>query len=417
MDSTHTDTPDSLNAPPPWASSLQRIQRPVATLPSLSARNSRVKWGGVTHRLPNRPETWFHLQDHLLPHDRDPRQNDVLAGRVVELGRHRAVELSTGRRAELHLGDILVGAFGNRYATCQYEGAVPARQDYYHMLSQGAVFGQVVSAASSMSDPTIIEPLGFLSLDRGEAANLQDYGLASIDAPRVPTLLIVGASMDAGKTTTAAGVIHGLSLAGWRVHAGKLTGTGCANDINKMLDAGAERVLDFTHCGWCSTAQASDESLRSISDTLITQLSLGQPDILVLEIADGIVQRETGQLVRMLAAAKRVDGALLAIHDVLSASQGVRLVEEEFGVPLVGLSGMVTRSPLSVAELRSVTSQPVFDLCALSDPSIALALAPLMERGREQRAREQLQGERAAELPDFELARNAAIATREPVEC
>ena len=365
----------------PWEAGLQHIQRPVLPLPSVLQRTCQVKWGTVTQVLPQRVGSWHELQPQLLPNNRNPHRNDVLAGRIVKTGRHSAVELSSGRKAELYPGDILVGAFGNRYATAQYEGRVPERLDYYHMLSQGAVFGEVMSASYSMSDPTIIEPLGYLSTPDGVVLNLTQHGLAEIPgSPRIPTLLIIGASMDAGKTTTAANLIHGLSLAGWHVNAGKLTGTGCAKDIHKMLDAGARRVLDFTHCGFCSTAETTNEELHSISSTLISHLSQGKPDLLVLEIADGIIQKETQRLVRMLVTEQKVDGAMLAIHDVLSAGSGADIVERQFKLPLLGISGAVTQSPLSTAELRSVTNIPVYDMPALADPIIALALEPLLER-------------------------------------
>lgn len=371
----------------PWAAGLQHIQRPVLPLPAVLQRNCQVKWGTVTQVLPQRVGSWHELQPKLLPNNRNPQRNDVLAGRIVSTGRHSAVELSSGRKAELYPGDILVGAFGNRYATAQYEGRVPERLDYYHMLSQGAVFGEVMSASYSMSDPTIIEPLGYLSTPDGDILNLTQHGLAEIsDSPRIPTLLIIGASMDAGKTTTAASLIHGLSLAGWCVNAGKLTGTGCARDIHKMLDAGAGRVLDFTHCGFCSTAETTDAELGSISATLISHLSQGRPDLLVLEIADGIIQKETQRLVRMLVAEQKADGAMLAIHDVLSAGSAAEIVERQFKLPLLGISGAVTQSPLSIAELRSVTNIPVYDMPTLADPIIALALEPLLERAAKVRS-------------------------------
>lgn len=358
---------------PRWLGMNQSIQRPEAELPEKIQPLAAVKWGGVTQILPERVESWSELQPRLLPISCDPRPNDVLVGRVVDLGRHSSVELSSGRRAQLYLGDVLVGAFGNRYATNQYEGIVPGRLEHYHMMSQGAVMGQVVSASYSMSDPTVIEPLGFLDNGAGEPVNLANYGLPRIDqVPRVPVMLVLGSSMDAGKTTTAAALTRGLSLAGWRVHAGKLTGTGCANDINKMRDAGAQRVLDFTSCGYVSTASAPAEALEQVSSRIIEHLSQGSPDLLVLEIADGIVQSDTDRLARMLSAAGRVDGVLLAVHDVLSARTATEIVEQEFGLPVFGVSGAATRSPLSTSELIRLSTRMVYDVPALSHPGIAL---------------------------------------------
>lgn len=366
--------------PPAWARLNAEIRRAKPRLPHQVVRNGRVKWGVVTQALEHRPETWAALQHRLLPIDRDPERNDVLVGRVVQIGRNRSIELSSGRKSQLYLGDLIAGAFGNRYATSQYEAQVPKRLDYYHMLSQGAVFGQVLSANYSTGDPTVIEPLGFVDAGDGQVFNLSHRGLNPLaGVPRVPTLLVLGASMDAGKTTTAASLVHGLTLAGWHVNAGKLTGTGCANDIHKMLDAGACHVLDFTACGFASTAGVPDEDLKAISSRLIEHLSQPKPDLLVLEIADGILQSETRRLSQILVREGRVDGALVAIHDVLSAQTAQEFVEQELGLRVFALTGTATRSPLSTLELRSVTDLPVYDMAAISDATVALAVEDFLK--------------------------------------
>jgi hypothetical protein len=362
------------NQPKAFENGYQAIYRPGFSLPMSLPPTAIVKWGCVTQILPKRVEHWQDLQKMLMPLGRDPAANDVIVGRVVELGRNESVELSCGRKAELHLGDVLVGAFGNRYATNQFEGVIPRRMDYYHMLSQGAVIGQVVSASQFIGNPTVIEPLGFLNDGTGNVLNLTQHSLRGIASSRVPALLVLGSSMDAGKTTAAAALVRGLCLAGWSVHAGKLTGTGCAKDINKMRDAGAQRVLDFTSCGYASTAGATAEELKSISSRLIGHLSQGAPDILVLEIADGVVQSETDMLARMLATERMVDGAIIAIHDVMSVLLATTIVEQQFGLKLFGVSGAATISPLSTTELRQLTEHRVFDIPTLSNPAVALAM-------------------------------------------
>lgn len=350
------------------------IRRPFFSMPRSLPPLARVKWGCVTQVLPSRVEHWHKLQASLLPIDRDPKANDVLVGRIVAIGRNGSVELSCGRKAELHLGDVLVGAFGNRYATNQFEGVIPKRMDYYHMLSQGGVIGEVVSASQMIGNPTVIEPLGFLDDGNGDAVNLTQHSLKQVASNRVQTILVLGSSMDAGKTTTAAALIRGLSLAGWSVNAGKLTGTGCAKDINKMRDAGAQRVLDFTSCGYASTAGTTAEELEAISMRIIGNLSQGAPDVLVLEIADGIIQSETNMLARILATETMVDGAIIAIHDVMSVMMATSIVEQEIGLKLFGVSGAATISPLSTVELRQLTSHSVFDIPTLSNPDIAYAM-------------------------------------------
>ena len=71
-------------------------------------------------------------------------------------------------------------------------------------------------------------------------------------------------------------------------------------------------------------------------------------------------------------AAGRVDGVLLAVHDVLSARTATEIVEQEFGLPVFGVSGAATRSPLSTSELIRLSTRMVYDVPALSHPGIAL---------------------------------------------
>ena len=52
--------------------------------------------------------------------------------------------------------------------------------------------------------------------------------------------------MNSGKTTTVAAITHGLTAAGLRVGAMKVTGTGAGGDPFLFADAGAAEVLDFT---------------------------------------------------------------------------------------------------------------------------------------------------------------------------
>jgi uncharacterized NAD-dependent epimerase/dehydratase family protein len=56
----------------------------------------------------------------------------------------------------------------------------------------------------------------------------------------LPTVLMVGTSMSAGKTTTARVVVRLLGEAGLSVVGAKLTGAGRYRDILSMQDAGAD---------------------------------------------------------------------------------------------------------------------------------------------------------------------------------
>jgi molybdopterin-guanine dinucleotide biosynthesis protein len=89
--------------------------------------------------------------------------------------------------------------------------------------------------------------------------------------------------MNAGKTETAAHIVRGLSLAGYRVGAAKLTGTGAGGDVWSLTDAGASMVLDFTDAGFSSTYLAQLADLEEILAVLTSQLYGAGMDCVVLE--------------------------------------------------------------------------------------------------------------------------------------
>ncbi len=320
---------------------------------------SQIKWGSVTKILPDKPRTWREAVGQLLLCDRAPQAHDVLIGQVIEMGRHTGIELENGRKSNLYLGDLVALAFGNRYATNQYEGEVPGYQPTYHMLSQGGVCGRVVSAAYNMEEPTVIRPLGYLADDCQRVVNLRNYAPQVGPAVARPTIIIaVGSSMDAGKTTMASSIIHGLVQSGNRVNAGKLTGTACVKDLLSMSDAGATQVMDFNHVGFASTFKSSHEELHAICDTMISSLSQSSPDYLVLEIADGIIQKETQSVISYLQECNLCDHFCLAVHDALAAPACVDILRRGWGIVPALLSGMVTISPLSTAEAAGLVSMP-----------------------------------------------------------
>lgn len=54
-----------------------------------------------------------------------PRSGDLVLAIVTRLGQHQRIERPDGRRAALHLGDEIIVAYADRYATDQFESHVP----------------------------------------------------------------------------------------------------------------------------------------------------------------------------------------------------------------------------------------------------------------------------------------------------
>ena len=74
----------------------------------------------------------------------------------------------------------------------------------------------------------------------------------------------------------------------------------------------------------------------------------------VLEIADGLLQRETAALLQSAPFMSTVDRVVFAASDPLGAASGIGLLRE-WGVEPVAISGLVTMSPLAMQEATAAT--------------------------------------------------------------
>ena len=292
-----------------------------------------------------------------------PAIADLVIAEVLELRRHTAIENRDGARINIYPGDLIVGAFGNRYATDQYEGYVPASiVESCDVLSIGGVLGEVRSRATNMRPPTRVRIVGAVCDGDGRPLRLQQFGLrpvttgarAPVGELRPEMILAVGASMNSGKTTTVGTLTRGLTQAGFRVAAAKITGTASSKDGRFYLSNGATPVLEFTDAGYPSTYMLEREQLLGVYRTLVSQLRATGPDYIILEIADGIFQRETRMLLASPELRAEVDHVFFNALDSLSAAQGVHTLTE-YGLPPRAIVGTITRSPLMMREAEEVT--------------------------------------------------------------
>lgn len=300
--------------------------------------------------------------------DRSPAAGDLVLARVESVGHHARIESPEGRRRTLYAGDEIVVAFGARYAPDQFEAVVPDDLGPCHLVAGGGVAALVLSRNGRVGQATRITPLGLMGDRAGTVINLRDYALPAVLAERQPTVVVVaGTSMNAGKTTTAAGLVHGLARAGMKVGAGKVTGTGSGGDIWSMKDAGADLVLDFTDMGHATTAGLDENAIETVALGLIDQLSAAACDIIVIEIADGILQRETRALLQSPHFQSRISNVLFASGDALGASGGVAWLRS-IGLEVAGISGLVSISPLASREAEEASGAKVLSLDVLKDP-------------------------------------------------
>jgi hypothetical protein len=179
---------------------------------------------------------------------------------------------------------------GNRYATDVFEGYVPSGARS-HLLTVGGMIGDVLSSHDALPEPSRLEILGHLLLD-GVPVTTDDGCLVADESEErasATTIVVVGSSMNAGKTTTVTSLVRGFNALGLRTGAGKVTGSGSGKDRWSYLDAGARDVTDFLDFGMPSTFGYPIERLKVTMRAIQARLA-ASCDVVVLEIADGVLQ-------------------------------------------------------------------------------------------------------------------------------
>lgn len=305
---------------------------------------------------------------HGLKREGVPQAGDLVLARVTKIGQHTKLESPEGRRQTLYPGDEIIVAYGNRYAPDQFEAVVPSDLSPCDLVAGGGIAAQMRAKHAGMKPPTQIEPVGLLVDQQGRPVNLSAYRLSGQPTMNrhCKVIAIVGTSMNAGKTTTAASIIRGLTLAGLHVGAAKVTGTGSGGDIWSMIDAGARVALDFTDMGYATTAGGDVERLAADSLALIAHVSDGN-DVVIIEVADGLFQRETAGLLQCPSFTAVIDRIVLAAGDAMGAAFGADWLRRR-NLPLGLLAGCVSASPLGLKEAASATGLKVATRAQLSDP-------------------------------------------------
>ena len=306
-----------------------------------------------------------------------PKPGDLVLAMVKEIGHHKRLHRVDGSKKNLFVGDLVIVAYADRYAPAQFEARVPSDLRDCDLVAAGGIAGTVVEKHDRIRrDPTRLKPLGLIASDpEAPPLNVGGWALEPVVAgPRgnVPTIAVVGTTMDSGKTTSAAYLVHGLRRYGLKVGYAKVTGTGAAGDPDLLRDAGASLVLDFTDIGYASTYLLPEPVVESMYGELIAHLEQSGVDAIVLEVADGLYQEETGKLLESETFRWLTDGIIFAAGESMGAVAGAEWLRSR-DLPLQAIAGCITRSPLQVRE-AATSGTPVLTLQDLDDPATAAKL-------------------------------------------
>lgn len=222
-----------------------------------------------------------------------PKAGDVIVVRALgESVTYGNLELPNGRLAKINRNDVIAGVLGKRRALKGFVGDVPSsvkKGDRLHLLNMGGVIGLCTGHHSSLSDAIEVEVLGAVTDSAGKVRNIGDNSLPFADSlDATPAIVVVaGTCMNSGKTVAATEIIKQAHHSGLKVAGAKLSGVACLRDTLNMEDHGAEATASFLDCGLPSTVDA--DGLASVAKSILNHLSSKKPDMIVVELGDGIV--------------------------------------------------------------------------------------------------------------------------------
>jgi hypothetical protein len=316
-----------------------------------------------------------------------PRAGDAVVVRALTASAtYNMLELPSGRLAKINPGDLLIGVLGRRRALKGFVGDVPATiqaGDKLHLLNMGGVIGFCTGHHSSLSDAISVEVMGLVADENGAVRNIADAALPGRTqlGPTAPIVMIAGTSMNSGKTYAATELIKQATRVGLRVAAAKLSGVACLRDTLNMADHGAFATASFLDCGLPSTVGAGD--LAPIAKAIIHKLNQDSPDLIVLELGDGILG---GYAVDSLFDDSELREATAALvfcaSDYVGAWGGIELLRRR-GIEIDLIAGSVTDSQMGEDYIEAEFGVPAAN--ARRDGTQLFArIRPKIEAAREQ---------------------------------
>lgn len=300
-----------------------------------------------------------------------PEDGRVLAVKVLNTkATYNQLENLHGRMQLLKQGDVIAGVLGHRNALRGYSGIVPKKLkvgDRLNILNLGGVLGKCTSVNPDIGPPFEAEVLGavlkfpYLGERIGVPATIRNNEMPLAEDLNVsaPIVQIVGTCMQAGKTRTACEIIHGFDREDKRVAAAKCTGVSLRRDLFEMLDHGAFKGTIFTDAGIVTT---SSENAAKVTRTLVNFLSQSDPDVILLELGDGMLgEYGVNTVLADQTLQKKIAATVLCANDPVAAWGGIKILETEYLIRPICISGPVTDNAVGCAYLERELGIPALN--------------------------------------------------------
>ena len=278
----------------------------------------------------------------------------VVTGTRTEL---YAIESCTGEMLPVQPGDQVVGALGHREATLEGVGSyLDVRQGKMNALTSAGLLGVFTSYSVLLPKPLSLHYRGHI-VRNNHKITMKQFAIREKESSfAVPTILIIGTSMLAGKTVTGRRLCEVLSSAGLDVVGVKLTGAGRYRDIASFKRAGAAHVFDFVDAGLPSTV-VPEQEFRAAIRPMLSRIDKLQPDYLVAETGASPLEPYN-----VAAAMQELGDNIVCIVLAASDPYAVVGVEKAFNVKPDLVTGPAANTSAAVALVRKLADLPAINI-------------------------------------------------------
>lgn len=222
---------------------------------------------------------------------------DYVVGKIIGGATSLKIELINGRMRSFMEEDLVVGAFGERYATLEATGTWKEIGDdgIMHLLTGAGLLGKCTSKSSFLPNLIEIQYMGHVIRNDKKCTMNQFVPKIKNTKFNLPIIILVGTSMSAGKTTSARIIVNQLKRIGLKVVAGKLTGASRYRDILSLKDVGADQIFDFVDIGLPSTIYDREKFKNKLLQ-LLSRINAVKADIGVIELGASPLEPYNGDV-------------------------------------------------------------------------------------------------------------------------
>lgn len=291
----------------------------------------------------------------VIVENNSPKAGDVVVVKALsESVTYGNLELPNGRLAKINRNDVLIGVLGKRRALKGFVGDVPESVkvgDKLHLLNMGGVIGICKGQHSSLSDAIEVEVLGLVQSPKSKAQspivlNIGDNALKPTESlkPSAPVIIVAGTCMNSGKTVAATEIIKQAHHAGLKVAGAKMSGVAALRDTLNMEDHGAFVTASFLDCGLPSTVDYGD--LAPVAKSILNHLNSFEPDLIVVELGDGIVGGyAVDSVLKDTEIKKAISSFVFCAGDYVGVVGGIAVLKS-LGIQINVIAGSVTDSQM-----------------------------------------------------------------------